>query len=40
LLGESEAPDPALADTYDRIFPAYLEARRALEPVWDMMAQT
>jgi erythritol kinase len=40
LLGASEAPDPALSDTYDRIFPAYLEARRALEPVWDMMAQT
>lgn len=39
LLGASEAPDAALMQTYDRMFPAYLEARRALEPVWDMMAQ-
>jgi erythritol kinase len=40
LLGASEAPDPELARTYERMFPAYLSARRALEPVWDMMAQS
>jgi erythritol kinase len=40
LLGATEAPDPGLARTYDRMFPAYLCARRALEPVWDMMAQS
>ncbi|MBV8663097.1 MAG: carbohydrate kinase, partial [Hyphomicrobiales bacterium] len=39
LLGASEAPNPALKRTYERMYPAYLGARRALEPVWDMMAQ-
>ena len=39
LLGAAEAPDAALTRTYDRMFPTYLAARRALEPVWDMMAQ-
>ena len=39
LLGESEAPDAELVRTYERTFPAYLSARRALEPVWDMMAR-
>jgi erythritol kinase (D-erythritol 1-phosphate-forming) len=39
LLGASEAPDPELARTYDGMFAAYLSARQALEPVWDMMAQ-
>lgn len=38
LLGEAEAPDPALADTYARMFPAYREARQALRPVWQRMA--
>lgn len=38
-LGPPEAPDPALVQTYDRLFPAYLAARRALEPVWDALAQ-
>ena len=39
LLGEAEAPDAELAETYDRLFPAYADARRALEPVWDRMAR-
>lgn len=38
LLGAVEAPDAALVQTYDRMFPAYVAARRALEPVWDAMA--
>jgi erythritol kinase len=39
LLGQPEAPDPALMQTYARAFPAYQKARRALEPVWEDMAQ-
>lgn len=39
LLGATEAPDAALMQTYGRTFLAYVDARRALEPVWDMMAQ-
>jgi erythritol kinase len=39
LLGAAETPDADLARTYDRLFPAYLDARRALEPVWDLMAR-
>ena len=39
LLGSAETPASALVDTYDRMFPAYISARKALEPVWDMMAQ-
>jgi len=39
LLGAPETPDADLARTYDRMFPAYLDARRALEPVWDLMAR-
>ncbi|HUG63396.1 MAG TPA: FGGY-family carbohydrate kinase [Methylomirabilota bacterium] len=38
LLGALETPDPALAAVYDRIFPAYVDARRALRPVWRAMA--
>lgn len=39
LLGEAEAPDPALVAAYDRIFPAYRAAREALPPAWDALAQ-
>ncbi len=39
LLGATEAPDAALVQTYDRMFPSYQTARYALEPVWDMMMQ-
>jgi erythritol kinase len=38
LLGAAEPPDAALTQAYACMFPAYLKARRALEPVWDMMA--
>ena len=37
-LGPAEAPDPALAKTYEKTFAAYALARRALEPVWDRLA--
>jgi erythritol kinase len=36
-LGEAEAPDPALVGIYDSQFPAYLAARKALAPVWDLL---
>lgn len=39
LLGPAEAPDPALAATYERLFPAYVTARRALAPVWAALAE-
>lgn len=39
LLGPAEAPDGTLVETYSRMFPPYLNARRALEPVWDAMAR-
>ncbi len=38
LLGAAEAPDPALVATYDRVFPAYVAARQALAPVWQVLA--
>ena len=38
-LGEAEAPDQALVGIYESLFPAYLAARKALEPVWDRLAQ-
>ena len=38
-LGTAEPPDPALVKIYNRLFPAYLETRRALEPVWDRLVQ-
>lgn len=38
LLGPAEAPDPALAAAYDRLFPAFTAARRGLVPAWDALA--
>ena len=38
LLGPAEAPDPELVRVYDRLFPAYAQARGALVPVWDALA--
>jgi erythritol kinase (D-erythritol 1-phosphate-forming) len=38
LLGRAEPPDPDLVRTYDRLFPAYVEARGALAPVWEALA--
>jgi erythritol kinase len=34
LLGEATRPDAVLADQFDRTFPLYVEARKALRPVW------
>lgn len=33
-LGEPEAPDPDLAETYERAFGVYQEARQSLQPLW------
>jgi erythritol kinase len=38
LLGAAEAPDPDLQEIYSELYPAYAEARDALEPVWDRLA--
>ena len=36
-LGAASDPDPALAERYDRLFPAYAAARRGSAPVWRAM---
>ena len=38
LLEAPLAPDPALAKIYDRLFPAYVAARKASEPTWHALA--
>ncbi|TIP04604.1 MAG: carbohydrate kinase [Mesorhizobium sp.] len=38
LLGPVEAPDPALVDVYDGLFPAFTGARHALGPAWEALA--
>lgn len=38
LLGEADAGHEALSKTYDALFPAFVEAREALRPVWASMA--
>ncbi len=38
-LGRAEPPDPELAKIYNTLFPAYVQARKALEPVWDRLAE-
>ncbi len=38
LLGNAEAPDPALVAVYDRLFPAFTAARHGLVPAWDALA--
>lgn len=37
-LGEARAPDAGLAKRYDRMFPAYVEARLASRPLWKRLA--
>ena len=37
LLESKLAPDPVLVRTYDRLFPAYVMARKASAPVWHAM---
>lgn len=39
FLGETESYDDALAGVYNDLFPAFVEAREALQPVWRSMAQ-
>ena len=36
-LAAAQDPDPALADRYERLFPAYKAARQASAPVWRAM---
>jgi erythritol kinase len=38
-LGQSEAPDAALARVYTGLYPAYRSARIALQPVWAAMSE-
>lgn len=38
LLTAPEAPDQELRHVYDRAFPAYVQAHKALRPVWRSMA--
>jgi len=37
-LGEPKAPDASLAARYERMFPAYVEARLAARPLWKRLA--
>ena len=39
LLGEAEAPDAMLAKRFGRLYPAYVEARKALPPVWETLVE-
>jgi erythritol kinase (D-erythritol 1-phosphate-forming) len=39
LLSPPEDPDPRLVATYDRLFPAFLAARRASPTVWEALAR-
>lgn len=34
LLGPPESPDDSLAAAYDRLFPVYVETRKAMRPLW------
>lgn len=38
LLGDCDAYDEALSQTYDALFPSFVAAHRALRPVWKSMA--
>lgn len=38
LLGDTEAPDAGLAQTYAQLYPNYKSARQALEPTWSGLA--
>jgi erythritol kinase (D-erythritol 1-phosphate-forming) len=39
LLGDVERPDDGLAARFDRLYPAYVAARKALEHVWDVLVE-
>jgi erythritol kinase (D-erythritol 1-phosphate-forming) len=36
-LGASTEPDTALTSRYEKVFPVYVEARKAMRPVWRAM---
>jgi erythritol kinase (D-erythritol 1-phosphate-forming) len=38
LLGPASEPDAELAATYERLFPAFIAARRGLVPAWHALA--
>lgn len=40
LLGAAEMPDPDLVAAYEALFPAFTSSRRALPPVWEILAHT
>ncbi len=40
LLGEAEAPDPALTATYAQTYPAYKSAREGLTTAWSLLADS
>jgi erythritol kinase (D-erythritol 1-phosphate-forming) len=39
LLGDAEAPDPALQRHYDALFPVYQQIRQSMLPVWRDLAR-
>ena len=39
-LGESIHPDGQLAKHYDQVFPQYVEARKAIRPIWRGLRET
>ncbi|MEM8664428.1 MAG: FGGY-family carbohydrate kinase [Pseudomonadota bacterium] len=36
---DAEAPDPALVERYAKMFPAYLQARKVMQPLWGAIAE-
>ncbi len=38
LLGDIESPDAELCEVYDRVYPAYAQARDRLRPVWETLS--
>lgn len=39
-LGATTLPDGQLSNTYDKVFPQYVESRKAMRPVWRGLVQT
>jgi erythritol kinase len=37
-LRDTVQPDPELQSLYDRLFPVYVETRKAMRPVWSDLA--
>jgi erythritol kinase len=38
MLGDAVQPDPVLQRIYERLYPIYLESRRAMPPIWAALA--